>query len=95
MPEPASWFDLKLTEQLPDERVQDAGLNDPRPVFDALKVILPVGVMVFCVAIFPTEAVHVVELPCMKDDGLHVTEVTVCPEILSVSKTLIVPLMAL
>lgn len=42
MPEPYSWLDMKFTEHLPDNRVQDVGLNEPSAHVDKYVYVIAV-----------------------------------------------------
>ncbi len=70
-----SWFDLKFTEQLPADKVQELWLNVPRPEFEAVTETVPVGVILVPTPGSETVTVQVAVLPAVIDDGVHATVV--------------------
>ena len=71
-----SWFAVNVTEQLPNDRVQEFGWMVPRFVLEVVKPMVPVG-MLAELEVSIIVAVHLVEPPNGRDDELHVTVVLV------------------
>jgi hypothetical protein len=75
LPGSDSAFDWKFTEQVPDDRVQDDALSEPRSVFEEVKETIPVGVFEDPALGSVTVALQLVMPPRVIDDGVHDTVV--------------------